>query len=236
MHPKSIFLFAILTFCMACEAVESSDIRTSGVYARFEAKASADGATTVKAELTVGENSNTYLDLVAGAALQARQGEDTQEMARNNLGSMVWYETSFSTVGEDSTFSVAFERDQDDSAPNSQVSLPAPFDLTVPAPGDEFLMGTDKISVAWNNVAADAMTLLVSGNCFYGITHQIEEDEGVFEIEPASLEPLDASAGEFCTATVTLTREREGTVDEAFGEGGTFKGKQVRSVDITVNP
>ena len=236
MRAKYWLIAISLLSSMACASVESTDVRTSGIYASFEAKGANDGTTKVHAELTVGENSNTYLDLAGEDALTATQGDESKSMSRNNLGSIVWYESSFSTNAEGTTFNISFERGEDENAPNSEVSLPAPFDLTVPAEGDEFSMSADKITVAWNNISDDPMTLLVSGNCFYGITENIVTDQGVFVIDAARLEPIDPTENEICTATLTLTRERDGTIDEAYGEGGKFKGRQVRTVTITVAP
>ena len=176
------------------------------------------------------------MDLVSGDALTASQGEESSEMQKNNLGSMVWYETQFMSAAADTEFSIAFERAEDDNAPDSRVSLPAPFDLTVPAPDEEFFMSVDRISVAWNNTSDDVMKLTVSGSCFFGISEELNTDEGVYVIEPTVLEPIDAGANETCVATVSLTREREGSVDAAFGEGGVFAGRQSRSVEILVRP
>jgi hypothetical protein len=39
-----------------------------------------------------------------------------------------------------------------------------------------------------------------------------------------------------CEVEVTVTREREGDVDRAFGEGGTATGVQTRSVTFTSMP
>ena len=62
----------------ACESIESSDIRTSGIYANFEAKSNGEGTTLLTANLTVGQNSNTYLDLVEGDILQASFEDETK--------------------------------------------------------------------------------------------------------------------------------------------------------------
>ena len=63
-----------------CASIESSDIKTSGIYADFEAKSSGEGSTLLSASLKVGENSNTYLDLVEGDTLTASFDEETKRL------------------------------------------------------------------------------------------------------------------------------------------------------------
>ena len=59
MRVKTWFMAISLLSSVACASVESTDVRTSGSYASFEAKGANDGTTKVHAELTGGENSNT---------------------------------------------------------------------------------------------------------------------------------------------------------------------------------
>jgi hypothetical protein len=236
MKPLFYALTALIaSLGTACESIESSDIRTSGVYANFEAKANGEGATLISASLTVGENSNTYLDLVEGDTLQASFEDETTTMERNNLGTMVWYETTFPTDAKDSTFTLSFQREEDDSAPNSSVSLPAPFEITVPSQGDSFSMSADKIDIAWNNSDTDdEMQIIISGDCFYGQNISVENDPGVYIVEQAILEPIDDQ--DTCTGTLTIIRKRLGTIDINYGEGGEIQGLQVRHLTLNLHP
>ena len=112
-------------------------------------------------------NSNTYLDLVSGDVLKASFGDESKTMERNNLGSMVWYVSNFLGDAEGSEFNISFERDSDDNAPDSKVTLPARFDITVPSEGDTFSILADKIDIAWDNSGTDdEMHIMLSGDCF----------------------------------------------------------------------
>ena len=193
MKPPFYALFAIMaSLGTSCASIDSSDIKTSGIYADFEAKSNGEGTTLLSANLKVGQNSNTYLNLVEGDTLQASFENETAAMERKNLGSMIWYESTFSTDKSDSSFTLNFQRENDDSAPDSNVSLPAPFDITVPSEGDSFSMSADKIDIAWNNSDSDdEMQIMISGDCFYGQNINVENDPGVYIIENAILEPID---------------------------------------------
>ena len=156
-------------------------------------------------------------------------------MERSNLGSMVWYTTSFLTDVEGSEFNIAFDRDSDDNAPNSAATLPAPFEITVPTEGDTFSMAADKIDIAWNSSGTDdEMHVMLSGDCFYGQNITVDGDPGVYIIEAGILEPI--SDTDTCTGTLTLTRKRMGTVDNTYGEGGEFRALQVRNITINLQP
>lgn len=236
MKPPFYALFGLMASLGAsCASIDSSDIKTSGIYADFEAKSNGEGTTLVSANLKVGQNSNTYLDLVEGDTLQVSFQEETATMERKNLGSMIWYESRFPTDELDSSFTLNFQRENDDSAPDSNVSLPAPFEITVPSQGDSFSMSADKIDIAWNNSGSDdEMKIMISGDCFYGQNITIENDPGVYIIDNAILEPIDETNN--CSGKLTLMRKRFGSIDDNFGEGGEFTGLQVRHITINLTP
>ena len=153
---------ANILLATACARVDSSDVRTGGVYADLEVTASGDGTSIVIAGLRVGgPQSNTYLDLVDGDTLTAHGGDQSQEMrkARSLLG-RVTYRARFPLEAENSPFRVAFARDAHDpkekecrgeSAPNSFATLPAPFDLDAPRSRRTFSRRSDFIEIIWSS-------------------------------------------------------------------------------------
>src|SRR6187549_863202 len=75
--------WALLTLplaALACtETVESSDIRTSGVYPEFRVVADGSGTSEASARLKVGGNdSNTFLDLQAGDRIEVSANGETR--------------------------------------------------------------------------------------------------------------------------------------------------------------
>src|SRR5215510_5589701 len=78
----------LLLLSAACkETVDSSDVRTSGVYPEIEVTANGSGDSTVRVELKVGgSNSNTYLELRGDDELEVTVGDTTKSMKESGNG------------------------------------------------------------------------------------------------------------------------------------------------------
>src|SRR5688572_15712553 len=119
---------AVSLLAFGCtESVESNDVRTSGIYPEITVTGTGNGSSTVSVRLKVGgSDSNTFLDLKGDDELKATVDGETKTLD----GSGNTYQTTFGTDAEGTEFTVAFLRgDQDDDAPESTVTMPAPFDL-----------------------------------------------------------------------------------------------------------
>jgi hypothetical protein len=237
---------ALLLF--GCERVESTDVRTSGIYADLDVVARGDGDSTVSASLRVGgPRSNTYLELVEGDALTAHQGEDETEMDEHSfpLGP-VTYDARFEVDDENTPFRIEFAREAHDEveencrgggAPNSFATLPAPFALDGPGADQTFSRADADIEITWSpNGFRDAMTWTVSGSCIHTESGDISGDPGRVSIERGRLRALDNRQAETCSMTVELVRTRAGAVDPAYGEGGSFSARQVRAISLRSAP
>ncbi|MEO8181828.1 MAG: hypothetical protein ABI895_23590, partial [Deltaproteobacteria bacterium] len=74
-------LFVLPALCACTESVESTDVRTSGVYPEFQVVADGSGSSSASARLEVGGNdSNTFLDLRGSDLLEVSAGGQTQRM------------------------------------------------------------------------------------------------------------------------------------------------------------
>lgn len=237
MKTWTIALCALLA--AGCESVDSEDIATSGIFARLDATAEGDGQTTVSAELKVGgSTSNTYLDLSEGDSLSATVGDASSALSRHEgpLG-LVWYDADFEGDTEDLAISLAFERATAESAPSSAVTLPAPLALTAPTSGQSFSRSADLVTIEWSGSGeSDELRVSITGDCLsFTVSDEDAPDTGRFEVSAGLLVP-DEDTGETCLATVTLERYRAGTVDPAYGEGGTFIATQRRTTQFTSTP
>jgi hypothetical protein len=130
----------------------------------------------------------------------------------------------------------------------STVTVPAPFQLTGPAP-DAIFSRADvdhDIVLAWQpSGSGDPMDLRVDGSCprsswsspWQDAKHLLATDPGTYAIAARSLVPDSAAlaAGEHCTVTLALRRHRAGALDPALASG-SIEGAQLRLVTIQIAP
>lgn len=225
-------LTAALFVLPACESVESGDIDTSGIWAGITVVHDGSGSTRVDAELkTGGGSSNTWLQLTDGDRLEASlNGSTAQRMSGNELLDRFWYVTNFDQAPDDALITVAFQRAEKDSAPESQVRMPLNFALNGPTAGARFTVGTDAIPVTWSNTSGDDFELIADGTCVEHYSKDIG-DTGSFEIAATGLVKQGDDPG--CEVTIELIRRRGGSVDSAF-KGGRIVAEQRRTVKVQV--
>jgi hypothetical protein len=123
------------------------------------------------------------------------------------------------------------------------MSLPAPFSISAPTGTPSYSRSADEIVVSWDAASdGDKMHVAVddtidgSGNCVQVYVKEIVGDPGTFTIPAGSIVAREDHESETCTATIVVTRRRDGTLDPAYGEGGEAFARQVRKVQITVAP
>ncbi len=236
---RPLLLLAAFPFFLGCEAVNSQDVLTSGVYADLDVTASGTGLSVVQAVLRVGgKHSNAYLSLSGDDTLTATSDGETRTLYEVSLGEYREYATDFQTDAADTAFQISFERTVDAGAPDSQLTLPAPFEVTAPASGSSFSRGTEDLQVEWSDSGtSDAMRWEATGDCIEYASGNIDGDNGVQTLEAGTLESAWTEDGADepgdCTVTLTLWRSRNGTLDAGFGEGGEAKAHQVRTVELT---
>lgn len=216
----------ILGLCLlgCSEDVESTDVRTSGIYPEFVVTANGDGTSRVEARLKVGgNNSNTFLDITGGDRLEVTAEGDTKVL---DGSSNHRYIASFDVDDGGTEFVFAFLRgDDDDDAPMSVVKLPEPFEMEVTSA--EVQRTVDDVEITWDPPGDGDMDVNVDGDCIF-FENDTTPDDGDHSVPPEDLEGPGDDDGEECTGTVELVRSRGGTVDDAFSEGGEISARQRR--------
>lgn len=214
------------------ESVESTDIRTSGIYPEIDVVANGSGSSRVTVRLKVGgRNSNTYLDLKGGDTLEASVDGDTKTLDETSDET---YSASFPVDAEGTEFTIAFLRDEEDeSAPASTVTLPAPFELTVD-PREASRAGDD-VELSWDPPGTGDLAFSMSGDCIKSETDSIP-DSGSFTISSDAVETFESDKDESCTVEVDLERSRRGSIDPEFTEGGSIVARHVRGGSFTSTP
>ena len=227
---KTLLLIVLLT---ACGTSESGSLLTTGISAEMTAVTTGNGSTRVTAELFEGNPGQLiFVDLQAGDSLVADVNGQSMTLAKAQVLTIIDYEAVFPTGNEGDEFKVDFQRTVDSGAPASIVALPAAFTLD---PVAMSYTRTSPITMTYGpSGTSDTMGWQASGPCIQVVTGALPSDSGTITI-PANM--LMATAGATsCTVTLSVTRDRKGTLDAHFGKGGSIIGEQVRTTTITSTP
>lgn len=242
MRKTLLGVAAVAAFAAGCETVDSDDVATEGIYAHFEINGYSTTDARASGNLRVGgSSSNTFLDLTENDALIAyRSDEESRAMAKqdNGLG-FISYHATFGVATNGTPFKISFLRTHDpseecagESAPNSAATMPMPYMMTIPA-GPYSRTGAG-IPITWSPFGeSDPMYWNASGPCIQPTGNQAISDTGSYTIPAGTL--VGGTAGT-CTISIGLERRRGGTLDPAYGEGGTIWAAQIRSVQVTSDP
>ncbi len=228
----SLSLLASTSLAAGCrQKVESTDVRTSGVFPVIDVSADGSGSTRVQVKLKVGgPASNTFLDLTGEDRLTATAGGVTKDLDGSG-GTSVSYSATFPTEAA-GPFVIAFMRGPADTdAPATTVDLPAPF--TVALAAREISRASGDLAFTWTPAGTGDLDLSLYGSCI-DIVLQTIPDDGTATISGDQIHAQTAT--DACTATLALARTRSGTVDPAFTEGGDVSARQLRSVTFTSTP
>jgi len=237
----SLFTLAIATAAVpaaACQTTESDSVLTSGMYAQISATATGTGETTVSATLYLGDPSKlNFIDLEGDDQLIAHHESQSKVMSESILLNIVSHTATFPADNEGDTFEVEFQRDVDAGAPSTLVSLPAPFTLGTVPPN---VSRAAAFGVNWTGPSltpGDRMRWSAEGQCIELAGGAITGDPGSVTV-PANTFKKKAgdNVPDSCQVKVTVTRERDGDLDRAYGKGGTALGFQARSVTYTSTP
>ena len=237
MDTRKLFAFALvgLGALSGCkETVDSQNIKTQGIAAIISATAETDAETRLIATLKVGgDESNTYVDLSSGDAIFAVTDDKRVEMQAQETGV---YEAEFNTAAAETEFTVDLQRADDDDAPASRGTLPAPFTLTI---GASQVSRAADITVTWTPSGSnDDVRLELNGSCIFLETIDVPGDSGSHTIPANTLKPTGSmdQPPPTCDVNVSMTRSRSGTVDSAFDSESSFVLRQVRTGKFTSTP
>jgi hypothetical protein len=214
------------------QEVESTDIRTSGIFPEVDVRADGNGSSRVQVRLKVGgAASNTFLELVGDDQLTATAENVTRPL---DSSGGVSYATTFQTEAP-GPFVISFLRGMDDvSAPATTVDLPTPFTVTLAT--RELSRATGDLTFTWTPAGGSGnIESILSGSCINLLVDTIPDD-GTATITRDQIHASNPSATETCTVTLSLTRQQSGQVDPAFTEGGKVVARQVRAATFTSMP
>jgi hypothetical protein len=237
MNLNRISLIAAAGCALACaEDVDSSAIRTEGMYAIYEAVAEGNGETAISTQLRVGGDDGTYVRLTDEDELSASTDEDELVLRHRQSGNQHYYEGRIDGDEEGLSIQISFARgEENDDALDSVASLPEPFEAALADSDDENLERGNDLQIVWDTDAPGSMLWSLTGDCIQG-SNGSSKDDGSLTIDNEEIEVWSSNTGESCKVTVTLDRVDTGSVDSAFEEGGEYKAIQRRTVEFRSTP
>jgi len=227
---------ALLGAC--AEDVDSANVKTNGMYADLTVTAREDGQSEVRAAILIGgRDSNTYAQLSAGDVLSAMSGSESKTLTEEggSGGEVHIYRANFAGTEANKEFTVAFDRENDESAPESTTTLPDPFVISAPVAAVEVSRAAP-LTVTWSPTTSDGATISVDGDCVVVELATDATDTGSHTFAANTIAASAGADGDSCDVVVTVTTRASGSVDSAFGEGGRFDARQERSVTIRSTP
>ena len=223
----------------ACSDSTGGSTATSAITPDFSVSASPNNLTIVLGQLQAAEFASVRLPDDDALTVSAAGQEKLLRWTLGALGGGL-YSASLTELDPGALITIALTRGDGGNAPNSQVTMPLPIDLTAPVSGALATAGTNLV-VGWtpSGTPDEIRILLRTVLCSRpgaGTTQTatVVGDPGsatVF-IEPDLLPPLNP--GEQCDVDVQVQRTRFGTVDPAYAAGGTILARQVDAATIVV--
>ncbi len=213
------------------EDVDSSAIRTDGIYAYFELVG--NGARTeVTADLRVGGDNGTLIDLDGEDELVVTSGDENRKMS----GRDGKYSVTMSGSEDEQEFTMAFNRGPDDvGAPDSTATLPRGFTLSGIDGGEE-ISRADAVTVTWDpSGTGDDMYWSLDGDCLWE-EHGRMGDSGSIDLTASNYDVQMDEEETTCSATLTIERRRSGNLDSRYGEGGGVMAIQRRRISFMSAP
>jgi len=223
---------------MACEVTSSADLKTSGIDAEMTVTANDAQSSELEVILLPGGDDDPFnrVELNGGDALYGEAAGERKKLSGGTLGV---YRATFGTAAADTRFVISLERalDEEEDAPNSVGSLPAPF--TLGALAKTAYSRAEDLVVEWSpSGLGDPMSLEISGNCVSSASGRltIANDSGSFTVPANQLQATSSDGMGTCEATLTVKRLRHGDADEALNQESSLTLQHVRTTTFSSTP
>lgn len=200
------------------------------MYPEFEALASGNGQTRLRARFKVGgDDSNTYIDVKGEDSLIGTVGK--QEKTLKEVDDEL-FGADFDEDKGGTAINIALDRgEQDDGAPESTAELPEPFALELLS--NKIIRRGEPIKFSWAPAAEPGkMNWKLDSDCTFLADGQGIGDDGEFSVPAKEHKQVGKDDEKECKATLIVDRVLNGTVDDVFDDG-EFVAIQRRTVTFT---
>ena len=218
-RSSALLLGALLLAVAACSDVSSDKVTTGDLDVTMLLTADGDG---IKVSVTLLQNFHTVVGLSPGDELVASSGGDSTTLS----GADGHYNGRLDVAPEPGTeVTVALNREAADDAPSSTATLPEPVQILSPAPRASF-NPDDELVITVDDAPGD-LHVTWTGSCV-----QVGDDidrqatiSGSTITLPAKAVQHSETQAKTCLVVFNVTRDHEGTVDDAFDKG-SIAGRQ----------
>ena len=238
MDLRRISVVVCLGAIGGCSSTDSENVTTQGIAADIDVVADGSGTTVVSAQLEVGSGGigRTGLELSAGDTLTATANGIQRPMTESSsvLGQFT-YSANFGFDDGGTLFTVAFNRMNGISAPNSNVALPDGFLVQSPTSNDVYGVN-DSIPIVWapsGSSIVPSIDVALACTQTNGLristieTISLSSDSGSANLPVAAVIPIGTlDNSRLCDGTIYFQRWRRGNLDSNYGEGGQISAEQ----------
>jgi len=219
---------------VGCTPTDSNMVTTANLGADVQVLTTGAGGSTVYASLFSHRDGDPPLNfetirLVDEDVLSVTSSGHSVVMDESDLVVEYQYDAAFATADAGQRFEVSLDRVDDASAPHSSVTLPEPFTPQLPATASR----SAPLTITWSpSGSADPISIHLTG-CASADLDKIA-DTGAVTI-PAGTVVADPSSSS-CDVAVEVSRTRAGSLDPAYGQGGSIVATQQRNATLTSTP
>ena len=227
----------ILLLCACTTETESNLVKTKGIWAGFEL-VSDGNRTRVNAELNAGDANGSNIILSDSDSLQAVVNNTAIVLTKDTDFLDVDYQAYINATDDNQQFDIKFKRDDGINA-NSGVELPLNFIILTPSNNQTFsinspltvqLDGTDPNSTSQVGLSSSCTNnnneTLLQSMLFALSTSRLEID--LQSLNMFSSSQVDQS--KTCSLTVSVKRERLGSISGEFANQSYIKAQQSRAI------
>ncbi|MGK2237251.1 MAG: hypothetical protein ACI85L_002416 [Pseudomonadota bacterium] len=227
----------ILLLCACTSETESNLVKTKGIWAGFEL-VSDGNRTRVNAELNAGDANGSNIILSDSDSLQAVVNNTATVLTKDTDFLDVDYQAYINATDDNQQFDIKLKRDDGINA-NSGVELPLNFIILTPSNNQTFsinnpltvqLDGTDPNSTSQVELSSSCTNnnneTLLQSMLFALSTSRLEID--LQSLDMFSSSQVDQS--KTCSLTVSVKRERLGSISGEFANQSYIKAQQSRAI------
>jgi hypothetical protein len=214
----------LVPLAVGCSTTESENVKTSGIWARFEVDHYWDGEVICWGVLRVGGQSGTMVDLSGGEFLDCNG-----VLMDEYVEPVTDYRWTRAEVAEDpeGIYEFYFDRMNDADVSTIVEVAPAPFiDELVPS---DVVYGGEALSVYWDpTYPGDDIDIDVDGSCIENLDAVGVPDDGEYTFDAVVVDP---NVGGDCELEIIVTRNIHGSVNPAY-QGGFTASHRIESTTI----
>ena len=227
----------ILSLCACTSETESNLIKTKGIWAGFEL-VSDGNRTRVNAELNAGDANGSNIVLSDSDSIQAVVNNTAIVLTKDTDFLDVDYQAYINATDDNQQFDIKFKRDDGINA-NSGVELPLNFIILTPSNNQTFSINSPLTVQLDGTVPNSTSQVELSSSCTNNNNETLLQSmlfalgTSRLEIDLQSLDMFSSSQvdqSKTCSLTVSVKRERLGSISGEFANQSYIKAQQSRAI------